>query len=269
MRSNKSSPSLKKTILWVAGAHVILILLLLFAPSFQKKKFPEKTLQWIDLPSPQTAVAENPYLETRNPKPAEPTPPAPKPEPQPVPEPVAPEPVKPEPQPLPKPKSAPIQPRPQPKPTPPKPKPKPKSAPVQVDLTKVVKQTTTNRATGGNTNTLTQRLSDSLDAVQMKSSASTTASNSTINSYHLKIRNALYRSWKRPSGVPRPLEAQVTLKILPDGAIVYIQLAKSSGNSTMDNSVIQAARNAGKVSDPLPKGMGSPDYQVTINFLYK
>ncbi|MEM1159109.1 MAG: energy transducer TonB [Verrucomicrobiota bacterium] len=263
MRPRKSKPSLKKTVLWVAGAHLIFILLLLFSPSFQKKKIPEKTLQWINLPAapgPQPAAVENPNPEPRNPKPAEPTPPTSKPEPKPIPEPVKPKPI-------PKPKPEPVQPKPQPvpKPTPPKPKP----TPVEVDLTKVIKKTTTHKATGGNTNTLTERLSDSLDAVQMKSSASTTASSSTINSYHLKIRNALYRSWNRPSGAPQPLEAQVTLKILPDGTIVFLRLAASSGNTSMDNSVIQAAQNARKVSAPLPRGMGSPDYQVTINFVYK
>ncbi|MEM6883720.1 MAG: energy transducer TonB [Verrucomicrobiota bacterium] len=249
----------------MAGAHIAIILLLLFFPSFQRKEEPEKTLQWVNLPSPQTIAAENSNPESQNPKPAEPSPPAPKPEPQPIPETIAP-PVKPKPEPTPKPKPEPVKPKPQPVPKPPPPKPKP--TPVQVDLTEVVTKTTTNKATSGNTNTLTQRLNDSMDAVQMKSTARSTASSSTINSYHLRIKNALDRAWRRPLGMPTMLQAQVTLKILPDGTIVFIRLAQSSGNQAMDDSVVQATKTAGKVSKPLPAGMGSPDYQVTINFNY-
>ena len=269
MATQKSRPTLKKTLLWVAGAHVLLILLLLFFPSSQKKPEPEKTLQWVDLPAAQRSevpapkkVVEKPEAPTA-PQP-EPTPP-PKPSPEPAPTPMVKKTI--EPTPVPKPEPEPIKPTPKPEPI--KPKPKPKPTPVEVDLSNVVKKTTTNKATGGNTNTLTQRLNDSMEAIQIKSSASSTASSSTINSYHAHIHNAIHRVWKRPTGGPRPLEALVTLKILPDGTIVFISLAQTSGNQTMDQSVIQAAQSAGKVSKPLPPGIGSPDYQVTINFVYK
>jgi len=249
---------------WVTGAHVIFIIILLFSPSFKKKKIPEKTLQWVNLPPAQHSEVTTPENVAENTTPSA-TPPKPTPPSAPKTKPVTPKPVKPKP--IPKPE--PIQPKPTPVPKPPPPKPKPKPNPVEIDLTNVVKKTTTNKATRGNSNTLTQRLNNSLDAVQMKSTASTSASSATINAYHLHIKNALHRAWKRPNGIPSMLEAQISLNILPDGTIVFVQLAQSSGNQAMDHSVIQAAKTAGKVSKPLPAGMGSPDYQVTINFIQK
>jgi TonB family protein len=265
----KSKSSYQKTILTVAGVHVVVILILLFFPSFHKTKPQEKTLQWVDLPPTSSTTVAPPLPPTpappvpqKNiPSPPEPTPPEPVTPPvKPKPDPVTPVPDKPKPKPeTPKPDP---QPKPKPKPTPPK-----KPAPVQVDLTAVVKKTSKQPATQGNANALTKRLSDTVDSVQMKSSASTSASSSTVNRYHMEIRNALYQAWQRPTGGPRPLEAQVTLKVLPDGTIIYIRLTQSSGNAAMDNSVITATRQAGKLSKPLPQGMGSPDYEVTINFV--
>jgi len=282
MRSRQHSkqafqnPSLKKTILWVAGGHIIIILLLFFFPSFEKKKVPEKTLQWVTLPSPQPTSVVN--TQSSEPAPAPPPAPEPKPTPAPTPAVKRTNPTPPQPKPAPIPKQS--TPKPPPKPTPVKPKEtpvevkkevvkKPKPRSVKVDLTKVVQKSTKTKAIQPDTSTVTKRLTGSLDAVQMKSTSNSSASASTIESYHLRIKNALYRAWKRPLGSPTMLEAQVTLNILPDGSIVFVRLADSSGNPAMDQSVIQAAKSAGNVSKPLPACMGTPHYQVTINFIYK
>jgi len=249
----------KKTVIIVAGIHVLLLIVLLFFPTFREKPEPVSTIEWVELTPPVQAT----------PSPPEPAPPVPEPQPEPepvkppTPEPVVEKPPEPKPEPVPKP-------TPQPKSKPvPKPAPKPKPKEVKVDLTKVVKNQSTAPKPTTSTSNLADRLKNRLEAVSMKSSQSTTASSSAVNEYHLKIRNALYRAWHRPSGGARPLEAVVELTVKPNGQIIFLKLISSSGFGPMDDSVIAATRSAGNTGQSLPSGMGNPDYTVTINFVLK
>jgi protein TonB len=239
----------KKTVMIVAGIHVLLLAVLLFFPVFQKKPEPASSIEWIELPPATQAQAI--------PTPPRPQPEPPEPEPEPIPEPP------PKPKPVPKPK---------PQPAPKKPAEvaeKPKPTPVKVDLTRVVKKPVSTPKPAPSSTSLAERLKDRMQAVSMKSSQSTSASSSVVNAYHMKIRNALYRAWRRPTGGARPLEAVVELTVKPGGQIVFLKLVASSGFGPMDDSVIAATRNAGSAGQPLPPGMGNPDYTVTINFVLK
>lgn len=243
----------------VAGIHVLLLIVLLFFPTFRKSPEPISTIEWIDLPTQAQAVPSPPK--------SQPEPPQPEPEPEPDP---TPQEVIPERSEVPTPKDVVEKPKPEPVPKPtPKPAPRPKPQEVKVDLTKVVKKPVTAQKPATNPSKLTDRLKDRLEAVSMKSSQSTNASNSVVNEYNLRIRNTLLRSWNRPPGGSRPLEAVVELTVKPNGQIIFLKLISSSGFGPMDDSVIAATRSAGNTGQPLPSGMGNPDYTVTINFVLK
>ncbi|MGF1678573.1 MAG: TonB family protein [Candidatus Methylacidiphilales bacterium] len=251
---------LHKNLIWVAVAHVVVIVFLLFFHVPKKKVDSESAIQWVDLSTPRPVTqtdnrAPESIKEVTPPRPPDPTPVSPKPASVPTP--------KPEPLPAPQ-----VTTQPTPK-APPQPKARPKPAPVEVDLTKVVKRTTTAPASEGNTNALTRRLEDSVGAVNLKSSAPSPAGGPIVNTYHAAIRDALYRAWERPETTPRPQDAHVEVVIMPDGSIQFVQITRPSGIAAMDDSVEQAARRAGNVGQPLPAGLGSPSYRVTIHFVLK
>ena len=85
--------------------------------------------------------------------------------------------------------------------------------------------------------------------------------------YHTLIRETFLRNWQKPQlpGAAK-LEAFVSIRIAPDGSVTFLGLQKSSGNEAMDESVRKAAQTVTKLSQPLPAGLGHPDYEVTINF---
>ena len=55
------------------------------------------------------------------------------------------------------------------------------------------------------------------------------------------------------------------IKIEKDGRISNVELANSSGNVIMDESVMATARRVTQV-DPLPSGLGDSSYEVNIDF---
>lgn len=85
--------------------------------------------------------------------------------------------------------------------------------------------------------------------------------------YFSTLRDRYYAVWAPPS-VPDSASLVVTLKIRVkrDGTVLAHELMKSSGNSLMDGSVIEAARQVTKI-DPLPPGLGREDIiEIPINF---
>ena len=75
------------------------------------------------------------------------------------------------------------------------------------------------------------------------------------------------RSWVQPRSVVQsnPLSVLRNIRIQKDGCITDYSIAKSSGNSVVDDSVTAAAARVKKV-DPLPAGLGNDYYDVNINF---
>ena len=58
----------------------------------------------------------------------------------------------------------------------------------------------------------------------------------------------------------------IKIKIDRAGHVSGVSLAKSSGNSTVDESALTAAQRVTQV-EPLPKGLGDSDgYEVNIEF---
>lgn len=85
--------------------------------------------------------------------------------------------------------------------------------------------------------------------------------------YFASLRDRYYAVWAPPS-VPDAASLVVTLKIRVkrDGSVLGHELIKSSGNSLMDGSVLDAAQQVTKI-DPLPQGLGKEDViEIPINF---
>lgn len=85
--------------------------------------------------------------------------------------------------------------------------------------------------------------------------------------YFAGLRDRYYAVWAPPS-VPDAATLIVTLKIRVkrDGTVLGHELVKSSGNSLMDGSVLDAAQQVTKI-DPLPPGLGREDIvEIPVNF---
>jgi TonB family protein len=90
---------------------------------------------------------------------------------------------------------------------------------------------------------------------------------SDFGEYFSRLRDIFYGSWTPPS-VPDAASLVVTLKIRVkrDGRILGYELIKSSGNSLMDGSVLEAARQITEIP-ALPDGLGKEDIvEIPVNF---
>lgn len=91
--------------------------------------------------------------------------------------------------------------------------------------------------------------------------------NSELALYHALIKDTIQRHWQKPQlGGAAKMETYVSIKISPAGDVTFLEVARASGNSAMDDSVEQAVRAVSRLPRPLPTGVGDPNYEVTINF---
>jgi TonB family protein len=85
--------------------------------------------------------------------------------------------------------------------------------------------------------------------------------------YFALLRDKYYAVWSPPT-LPDSASLVATLKIRVkrDGSVLGYDLIKSSGNSLMDGSVLEAARQVTQI-DPLPNGLGKEDIvEIPVNF---
>jgi TonB family protein len=83
--------------------------------------------------------------------------------------------------------------------------------------------------------------------------------------YNALIKIAVERNWAKPS-IPEALQTLVRIRVKPDGGVTLEGLERGSGNAVMDQSVLEAVRRTTRISQPLPAGLGNPDYVVAILF---
>jgi len=281
---------LRRTVLIVAGIHVVLITVvgLPFATCQKPQKI--QPVEIVDLgslrpgPGSPAPPIQNQAPITQTP----PAPPAPQPTVQPPPEPEAaseptPEPVveaPPPPKPEPKPQ---LTPAPKPEPTP-QPKPNPKPAPKhEVKVSAVKKKVTkptgeTKSAPKGppppSAADIQSRLASKIpveapgsggDGAGMEGRPDGIADD--FSWYRALIKQTVQAKWKKP---PMPsgekMITEVSIRIAPDGTVTFLNLSKPSGDAVMDASVEAAVRAAARIPRPLPPGLGTPDYTVIIQF---
>jgi TonB family protein len=85
--------------------------------------------------------------------------------------------------------------------------------------------------------------------------------------YANMLHDRFYSEWVQPTSVVHSAKLTVLLRIRieKDGRISNYEIAKSSGNPVVDDSVTAAAARVKQV-DPLPAGLGDDYYDVQINF---
>jgi TonB family protein len=89
------------------------------------------------------------------------------------------------------------------------------------------------------------------------------------SSYLTLLRYEVRRAWRKPALTDPSLTGQVRVRILRDGTLVFKGIEQSSGNAVFDDSVRDAVRACGRLSKPLPPGLGNPDYEVVVQFELK
>lgn len=86
--------------------------------------------------------------------------------------------------------------------------------------------------------------------------------------YYEMLDDRFTSRWEQPLSIVRSTQQFVTtlkIRISKDGTILLREIANSSGNPVMDESVLAAARKV-LVVDPLPAGLGAQTFDVNINF---
>lgn len=237
-----SETTFKRSLIGSTVVHAVLLLALIVYPLVRRLIHPRKPPEMITFVDLQ----------------ALPPPPAP-----------IPEPPKPQPEP----------PKPQPEPEPPKPalvpekppeKPKPESRKIKVSTNKIVRSVTPQppKPQTAPQPTLTkEQLRKLLEANIKFSPAGTPSSNFTdMSLYYATVYDAMYGAWRQPSTAALGLAAQVTIRVQRNGAVTARRLIKSSGSSSMDDSVMQAVNSVGRLR-PLPAEIRDTFLDITVEFV--
>ena len=219
-----------------------------------------------DPPPPSEIVLPEATPPPATPKPATPKPATPKPQ---TPKPATPKPATPKPT-TPKvtPKPTPASPKPTPnKPAatkaPTSPSEKPKSTPAtKVAAAKSAASEKTSAAKAGSgTNTGTGKGAG-------KAGGGGGSGTNEFAWYYEMLDDRFTSRWEQPLSIVRSTQAFVTtlkIRIAKDGTIQLREIANSSGNPLMDESVLAAAKKVESV-EPLPAGLGGDTYEVNIQF---
>ncbi len=86
------------------------------------------------------------------------------------------------------------------------------------------------------------------------------------DAYNELVRKILYRAWDQPGSLGVVgLKVHVQLTVAPDGRIVASRLVSGSGNSVMDNSVMQAVRSVSRLNG-VPGEYFSRHHTITVAF---
>lgn len=243
---------ISRTAKWVAGVHGAVLLVLLLSSllkdcSFRRKKPEPLTIDIAMVSAP--AAAATPQIQEVQQMPLENVqPPAPKPAPKPTP---IPEPEK---------KVTKPKPKTEPKKTePPKKKWEPK---------KVERQDTRVRNPNLKPKQTTQPTPDISKALQGALPKTVTASSSSSlpASYGQVIQSRMYAAWRQPSiATHQSRGAVVRIRIEKNGIISSVSLERSSGNSQIDQTALQAARSV-RLPE-LPANITQSSISVTVEFM--
>jgi TonB family protein len=290
----------RKTMFWVCVAHVLVLLLAVFLAHVLTPTPPPKMLEMIGLPDNINPANGEPSAKQRGPaipnqpsqptqpQQSSPTPPPPQPAVQTPPTPPQPQvQTPPEPQPrIPVKNDFPTEPV-QPKPKKPKPTVQPNLNPttrntVTPSLTPAITTPRSNSTGNASSNgvsasSIERSLSNAIggdtnagvrNGLGDQGSSGSPTGNKNGDWYRSLIKNTIERRWMKPQSTNPNLTATVRIRVLADGTIEYLGLTSGSGDTEMDNSVISAVRNAGKVSMPPPDGFPKP-YEDTVIFRLK
>lgn len=122
-------------------------------------------------------------------------------------------------------------------------------------------------AKGPSASDIRGQLSKGLQSVGVAGGSGSGAAGSPDGSaYNALIKRTLVANWVKPTASGGGLKTLVKIRVRPDGTVELVGLSDSSGDKAMDQSVLDAVRASGRLGQPLPEGLGSPDYEVVVNF---
>jgi TonB family protein len=122
-------------------------------------------------------------------------------------------------------------------------------------------------AKGPSASDIRGQLSKGLQSVGVVGGTGSGAAGSPDGSaYNALIKKTLVGNWSKPAASGGSLKTLVKIRVRPDGTVELVGLSGSSGDKAMDQSVLDAVRASGRLAKPLPEGLGSPDYEVVVNF---
>lgn len=234
-----NDPTFKRTLAISTTVHLVVVLLVVIVPLFNRLLRPRKPPEMITFIDLQAI------------------PPAP---PPPIPSPPEPEPPKPLPEPdEPKPSLVPEKPVTKPKPEPPK---------IKVSTNKVVRKPDQPSKPTKPQPTLTkEQLRKLLEAnIKFSSSGTPSANFSDLSLYYATVRDAMYGAWNQPSSVARGLSVEVSIRVQRSGAVTQRRLTHSSGSKLMDDSVMQAVNSITRLR-ALPAEVREESLDITIEFV--
>ena len=229
------------------GVVLLVVLLPLLAKGCAARK-PPKKLMFVEF-----TVAVPPAA----PDPAPPAPEPPKPDPDPIPEPPPPPPK----DDIPEPPKKTDEPKKDP-PKPPEP-PKPKPPKVIKQTNRVVRAQTPPNAPAPKGPVLSDKEIADLIKKGAKIGSTTSipadAASQALGAYSNHVRDRLYAAWNQPESLKNlpGLVATVQITVQQDGRVGNGKILKSSGNSAMDSSVLDAVRTV-KALRALPPGVKGP-----------
>ena len=82
------------------------------------------------------------------------------------------------------------------------------------------------------------------------------------------IHERFFGVWQQPTSIVRSSQKFVTrlkIRIGKDGTILKREISAPSGNSIMDQSVMEAAERVTQI-DALPSGLGGEFFEIAIDF---
>jgi TonB family protein len=94
--------------------------------------------------------------------------------------------------------------------------------------------------------------------------------NQNLNNYVLLTRDAIQRSWTTPTefAATGALKGKIGINyvVKRSGAVDQIELVRGSGNTDLDNSLIQAIHSAAPFP-PFPRGVEAQTIMIRANFI--
>jgi len=110
-----------------------------------------------------------------------------------------------------------------------------------------------------------QALADLLsDKVERQQALADEQGDQTAGNFDDLIRSRAAEGWARPPSARKGMKVVLQIGMLPDGTVTSVSVAKSSGDSSYDNSAVAAVRNIGRLTEM--QGLKPADFNPYRSF---
>lgn len=110
-----------------------------------------------------------------------------------------------------------------------------------------------------------EQIQQRLEQAVSTTTAPASGSSDEYSRYLALIHETLYRAWEQPASVLPGTTASARIRVQRDGSISRREIIKTSGNTTMDASILRALQSVSRLS-PLPQQISGTHHEFTIEF---